>query len=311
MGFRAGCIALRAVAGAGDIDDGTLSRRLIEAPPRVTMSSAEQDYWDHVCADWRRRRPHQLWRSFTDRQQLDLLDRWIGATPRDVPAGGRRPRLLKTDLFDEVAGRGLGGDVLAGGWAVTGIDLSPLVVAEATARNAGLEAVVADVRSLPFADGRFDAVFSGSTLDHFESEDEIATALREIARVLRPGGSLVLTLDNPGNPVIWLRNGPLSWVVRRLGIVPYQVGKTLHLRALDAAVRAAGFEIRQMTAVLHCPRAIAVALAGPVSLLGATGRSLFLRMLGACEGLEQLPTRWSTGHYLAVHAVRGRAEFPS
>ncbi|MFM1996362.1 MAG: hypothetical protein RLZZ111_749 [Planctomycetota bacterium] len=274
------------------------------------MSSAEQAYWDHVGADWRRRRPQQLWRSFTDQHQLELLDRWIGATPLDMPVAGHRPRLLKTDLFDEVAGRGLVGDLVAGGWAVAGIDLSPVVVAEAEARNAGLEAVVADVRSLPFADGRFDAVFSGSTLDHFESEDEIACALRELARVLRPGGSLVLTLDNPGNPVIWLRNGPLSRGVRRLGIVPYQVGKTLHRRPLEAVVRAAGFEIRQMTAVLHCPRAIAVALAGPVCLFGATGRSLFLRMLGACEVLERLPTRWGTGHYLAVHAVRGQAGLP-
>jgi SAM-dependent methyltransferase len=269
------------------------------------MSSREQAYWDHVGDDWRRRRPHQLWRSFTDRHQLELLDRWVGAMPLDVPEAGHRPRLLKTDLFDEVAGRGLVGDLVARGWAVTGIDLSPLVVAEAEARNAGLEAVVADVRSLPFADCCFDAVFSGSTLDHFESEGEIAGALCELSRVLRPGGRLVLTLDNPGNPLIWLRNGPLSQVVRRLGIVPYQVGRTLHRRPLVEALQAAGFEVRQLDAVLHCPRAIAVALAGPVRLLGAKGRAMFVRMLGSFEVLERLPTRWRTGHYLAVHAVRG------
>jgi SAM-dependent methyltransferase len=242
---------------------------------------------------------------FTDRHQLELTDRWICPTPLEVPSAGRQPRLLKTDLFDEVAGRGLVGELVARGWEVTGVDLSPLVVAEAEVRNPGLEAVAADVRSLPFPDDSFDALYSGSTLDHFESGAEIVVALRELARVLRPGGSLVLTLDNPGNPLIWLRNGPLSRVVRRLGIVPYQVGATLHRRRLAAVVRAAGFEIRQMTAVLHCPRAIAVALAGPVSLLGAKGRAPFLRMLRACDVLERLPTRWLTGHYLAVHAVRG------
>jgi SAM-dependent methyltransferase len=270
------------------------------------MSSVEQAYWDQVGDDWRRRRPHELWRSFTDRHQLELMDRWIGPTPREVPSAGRQPRLLKTDLFDEVAGRGLVGDLAARGWSVTGIDLSPLVVAEAIHRNAGLDAVVADVRSLPFADSCFDAVFSGSTLDHFESEGEIAGALRELARVLRPGGSLVLTLDNPGNPLIWLRNGPLSWGVRRLGIVPYQVGATLHRRPLATALQAAGFEIRQLTAVMHCPRVLAVALAGPVSSLGHAACGAFLRALSSCEAIENLPTRWCTGHYLAVHAIRGQ-----
>jgi SAM-dependent methyltransferase len=270
------------------------------------MNLVEQTYWDAVGEEWRRRRPHALWRDFTDRQQLALLDRWIGRVSGHRSQDGDRPRLLKSDLFDEVASRGLAGDLAARGWAVTGIDLSPLVVAEAIQRNAGLDAVVADVRSLPFRDGCFDAVFSGSTLDHFSDVTDIGVALGECARVLRPGGSLVLTLDNPGNPLIWLRNGPLLRVVRRLGIVPYQVGATLHRRGLAKTVRAAGFEIRQMTAVMHCPRVLAVALASPLSSLGHAACEAFLRAISSFEALESLPTRWYTGHYLAVHAVRGQ-----
>lgn len=268
------------------------------------MSTDEQAYWDRVGDDWRRRRPHGLWREYSDRHQVGLLDRWIGSRIASRSATGSRFDLLKTDLFDEVAGLGVVARPPARGVNVTGIDVAPTIVSDAAARNPGLEAVVADVRSLPFPDGSFDAVFSGSTLDHFESVAEIPFALRELARVLRPGGSLILTLDNPGNPLIRLRNGPLSRVVRWLGIVPYQVGATLHRRPLVESLRAAGFEVRQMTAVLHCPRAIAVALAGPASHLGTSGQEMFLRMLGMFEVLEQMPTRWLTGHYLAVHAVR-------
>ena len=70
------------------------------------------------------------------------------------------------------------------------------------ARNSGIEAVVADVRSLPFAEASFGVVFSGSTLDHFESAADIQRSLGELYRVLRPGGTLILTLDNPANPLI-------------------------------------------------------------------------------------------------------------
>jgi len=274
----------------------------------MTNVSADQAYWDGVGDDWRRRRPDALWREFTDRQQLELFDRLIGRSPGDAPLGGRRPRLLKTDLFDEVAGRGLVGGLSARGFAVTGVDLSPLLVAEAVARNAGLEAVPADVRSLPFAADTFDAVFSGSTLDHFEAETDIGVAIRELGRVLRPGGRLLLTLDNPVNPLVWLRNGPLSWLVHRLRIVPYQVGATLHPRPFVAAREAAGFTVRRMTAVLHCPRVIAVAMAGPAAWGGHAMSEALLRMLRSCEVLERLPTRWLTGHYLAVDAVRRPAE---
>ncbi len=60
--------------------------------------------------------------------------------------------------------------------------------------------------TLPFPDGAFDRVFSNSTLDHFDSRDDIREALRELARVLHPEGELLLTLDNLANPVVRLRN---------------------------------------------------------------------------------------------------------
>jgi SAM-dependent methyltransferase len=267
-----------------------------------TMTIDKHDYWDSVGVDWQRRRPHRLWREFTDRQQIRLLTRWA----RGWIGGRSRPDLLKTDLFDEVASQGIVPWLLASGANVTGIDVAPAIVAEAVARNPGLEAVVADVRSLPFAEASFDVVFSGSTLDHFESSADIQTALGELRRVLRPGGTLILTLDNPANPLIWLRNGPLLGLLRRIGIVPYQVGATLGRRSLERAVHTAGFRVVETTAVMHCPRAIAVALAGTLERLSRSWQKVFLRHLEAWERLDRWPTRWLTGHYVAVHAVAPR-----
>jgi SAM-dependent methyltransferase len=266
----------------------------------------EPDYWDSVGAAWNAQQPHRVWREFTDRHQLSLIDRWLAPSSAEGCGRSGRPAaavLLKTDLFDEVAGNGIAAYLAATGVRVTGIDISPVIVAAAATRNPGIEAIVADVRGLPFPDASFDMVFSGSTLDHFHSAADIRTALSELRRVLRPGGHMVLTMDNPANPIIWLRNGSLLRVLRHVGIVPYQVGVTLAPRALAAAVHEAGFDISEFTAVMHCPRAIAVMLAGLADRFGRSCRESFVHGLWACERLESLPTRWLTGHYIAIHAV--------
>jgi SAM-dependent methyltransferase len=70
---------------------------------------------------------------------------------------------------------------------------------EAVRRNARLEGVAdrievqdADARALPFADGTFDVVLSGLMLHHAGGGGDRERALREMARVVKPGGTVVL-----------------------------------------------------------------------------------------------------------------------
>jgi SAM-dependent methyltransferase len=69
---------------------------------------------------------------------------------------------------------------------VVAVDQSPRMVELARAR--GVEASVADVQQLPFADASFDAVLAAWMLYHVADIDR---GLSEIARALRPGGRLV------------------------------------------------------------------------------------------------------------------------
>ena len=84
---------------------------------------------------------------------------------------------------------------------LTGVDLSPSMIATAT-RNlaaAGVSdaaCVVADVAKMPFPDGVFDLVISSLSMHHW---DHIDAAVPELARVLRPGGR-VLIYDLPFAP---------------------------------------------------------------------------------------------------------------
>ena len=73
-----------------------------------------------------------------------------------------------------------------------GIDLSPGMLAHA--RNRGLDCYEADLCNIPFEDESFDTVYSFKVLPHVE---QIETALKELARVCKPGGHLVLEFYNP------------------------------------------------------------------------------------------------------------------
>src|SRR5689334_9695378 len=80
---------------------------------------------------------------------------------------------------------------------VTGADVSPLAVAAARARRTG-EVVQASIERLPFPDGSFDLVTCLDVLEH--TPDDVAV-LRELRRITRPGGHVLLTV--PAYQALW------------------------------------------------------------------------------------------------------------
>ena len=123
----------------------------------------------------------------------------------DHPADVRRRLSL---VFDECLGRTSLSDkrtldagcgygpfsecAMARGAAVVSVDVGRRLVAQTVAR-AGSRGLVADARDLPLRDESFDVVISSEMLEHTERPLE---ALRELVRVLQPGGLLVITTPN-------------------------------------------------------------------------------------------------------------------
>lgn len=80
------------------------------------------------------------------------------------------------------------------GASVCGVDASPAMIA--AARIQGIDAQVASAEHLPFADASFDAVFSNAVLHWVRDHDAM---MKEVRRVLRPGGRFVAEFGGHGN----------------------------------------------------------------------------------------------------------------
>jgi hypothetical protein len=75
------------------------------------------------------------------------------------------------------------------------------------------------------------------------------------------------------------------------------------------SVEKAGLRVEALTSVLHAPRVLVVALAGWIDRLGNERlRRGLARVVLAFEHLEVLPTRYLTGHYVLIRAVKPHAE---
>jgi 2-polyprenyl-3-methyl-5-hydroxy-6-metoxy-1,4-benzoquinol methylase len=100
---------------------------------------------------------------------------------------------------------------------LTGCDISARILETArqsVAREGGtVELAQANLERLPFDDASFDVVISIQVIEHLL---DVGAGIRELARVLRPGGRLLLSTDNSHNRISQVLNAPRTAVVRGL-----------------------------------------------------------------------------------------------
>ncbi|MDR0360855.1 MAG: methyltransferase domain-containing protein [bacterium] len=119
----------------------------------------------------------------------------------------------------------LAGTVGARG-SVEGIDASPEMVAYATRRarrRSNCRFLAGTAESLPYPDGRVDVAVSSFVIHHLTEEAQLP-ALREMGRVLRPGGTLLVaevpTGDDMGHPA-----PPLDGALAEAGFTAIRSGE--------------------------------------------------------------------------------------
>jgi SAM-dependent methyltransferase len=209
--------------------------------------------------------------------------------------------VLKTDLFEEAFGEDqILFDLIPGTHRVIGIDVSRAIAARAMRRSplGCARFVAADVRSLPLRSELIDVVVSNSTLDHFDTREEFQAALSELARVLRPGGVLVITIDNAYNPLYQLLR-----LLSRFGVGPFPLGYTTSLRGLIQSLEKHGLEVADKSRLIHNPRLISTLLF--LSLrrtLGKRADTPIRWLLGLFSRLDALPTWPLTACFVAACA---------
>jgi 2-polyprenyl-3-methyl-5-hydroxy-6-metoxy-1,4-benzoquinol methylase len=132
---------------------------------------------------------------------------------------------------------------------LVGCDISERILqtaAEAVAREgAPAEFVRANLEQLPFPDRSFDRVLSVQVIEHLLDP---AAGIRELARVLQPGGTLVLSTDNTRSYFSRALNLPRTTLVRALHMRGRHAKVTFPHRSFTreevvSAVQSCGLEI--------------------------------------------------------------------
>ena len=284
--------------------DVTYTLKALKKTISMNIKSPNQsaEYWDALAGNILPEVRNDLWRRHADYLNSELLKRFL-------PQGARFKRTLKTDLFDESLGRGLIQFLSEISADVTGIDISFSTALTATKNHARCLAVNANAILPPFKGKSFDLIVSNSTFDHFSTEKEIETALGAMARILRPGGHLIWTMDNPSNPIVGLRNILTSHCGTMGSLVPYQMGKTWNLRRMVKVTDALGLDVKATASIMHCPRIVVIQFLKYLKMINKNASGKFtLKILRAMEKLESLPTRSITAHYSGVHAIKKKSD---
>ena len=164
----------------------------MSSPSLAEEKRAGRQFWDaNPCGgQWQNYAAFSEWIERTEPYAFDVLAKfdWTGKRVLEVGCG-------QGTVLNHLARRRA---------EAVGVDMSMVSIARTRdgAHELGHRVGLAqsDAESLPFPDGHFDAVVSFGVLHH---TPDTAKSIREVRRVLKPGGIAIVMLYRTGNPKWW------------------------------------------------------------------------------------------------------------
>lgn len=159
------------------------------------------------------------------------------------------------------------------GWTGAGLDISPAAIAYArslaehkgVAERASFQ--TGDIARLPFADESLDLLIASEVVEHLPEPEAV---LRELARVLRPGGRIVLTVPlashTPAHALTLERPEDLRSLCERAGLVVQSLRSKWHFGYGDDNTHLFALLVKPVWAeALYSPQSSSAASSGMVS----------------------------------------------
>jgi SAM-dependent methyltransferase len=208
--YRVGTSFFAVVLGAAAffVSRGRLARIMRQHAHRDGHD--HEDHFDVIAHEYEEQIPRHI--------RERLLAKKIGLMREAFAAAGIGDGAAGLDLG---CGQGWYLGALAGaGFRMHGIDYSAGQLRKAAGNAQGDRArrrlCQADAQALPFPDGSFDFAYSINAFHHLPSRAAQERAVREIVRVLRPGGVFILHEINTQNPVFRLYVGYLFPLIKQI-----------------------------------------------------------------------------------------------
>jgi SAM-dependent methyltransferase len=250
---------------------------------------SERRHWDDLARSLPDLAPAAS-TAYYRRCEIALIERAVGSL-----AG---KRVLKLDLWNEALNTRILHWMQSRGAEAFGLDLSQVVTDRARSNLDGAHLVQADIRELPFAAASFDFVYTMGTIEHIA---EYAVAVRELRRVLKPGGRAIVGVPHKWN--LFLRPA-LVCLLDLVHRYPYSPEKSFSAGDLRRLVEGEGLRVLDRTGILTIPGIVRMidlyCYRRGIALHRAT--RLFLRPFELVETRWRWPGRF--GYLLALVVER-------
>jgi SAM-dependent methyltransferase len=169
----------------------------------------------------------------------------------------RGKSVLKLDLWNEAVNTRILNWMESQGADAHGMDISLVTASRARANADGTEnrlhLLQSDIRCIPYAEDTFDFVYTMGTIEHNEHYEQ---SIREIRRVLKPGGRSIIGVPHKWD--LFLRPLFIN-ILDLMGLYLYAPEKCMSGGDLRRIVENGGLKVRDRTGLLFMPGILRIA----------------------------------------------------